>query len=156
MGKTLVSKLFGEGKQLKDLTKEELARYKNASYALTSAPKRKRQREQQKEKQRKLTFSEKTFGKHFIELTDTEREMYRSLYGKWYYKFNKNKTNAIPYEELNKTQKDLTKMAKTLKANNEFEFYKKVLKDLVKAHYGVNDEVADTLMLGLIYKAKGE
>lgn len=52
MGKTLVSRLFGEGKQLKDLTKEELARYKNASYALTSAPKRKQQREQQKEKQK--------------------------------------------------------------------------------------------------------
>lgn len=152
MGKTLVSRLFGEGKQLKDLTKEELARYKNASYALTSAPKRKKQ----KEKQRKLTFSEKTFGKHYIDLTNDEKAMYRSLYGKWYYKFSKDKTKAIPYEELNKTQKDLTKMVKTFKANNEIELYKKVLKDLVKAHYGVNDEVADTLMLGLIYKAKGE
>lgn len=144
---TLLNKLFGEGRQLKDLTKEELARYKNASYNLN--------KEKRKAKKKK-SFAEKTFGKRYIDLTDAEKAMHKKLYAKWYNKFGKKTDKVIPYEEINKTQKDITKMAKTLKTNNECELLKKVLIDLIKEHYAVGDEVAETLMLGLIYKAKGE
>lgn len=148
---TLVSKLFGEGKQLKDLTTEELARYKATSYQLrkNSEPKRRKLI-------KKKSFAEKTFGKRYIDLTDAEKAMHKKLYAKWYSKFSKKTDEAIPYEEINETQKTITKMAKTFQANNECELLKKVLIDLIKEHYAVGDEVAETLMLGLIYKAKGE
>lgn len=66
---TLLSKLFGEGKQLKDLTTEELARYKNASYM---------KNEEKRKVNKKKSFAEETFGKRYIDLTDAEKAMHKN------------------------------------------------------------------------------